>query len=470
MGAKGARGRRFERGLAPLAAEMNASTDFDRRLLEVDVMGSIAHAKMLASCGIIPSDDAEAIRVGLLEVMEEFKSGARSFDKKLEDVHMNVEARLIEKIGDAGRRLHTARSRNDQVSTDMRMYARRASFAVQGFLDMISSALVDVAEANLDLVMPGYTHLQRAQPIRVAHHLLAYVAMFDRDRTRLFDATARANECPLGAGALAATPFAIDREQTAAELGFFAGPTRNSLDAAGDRDFAIELVSALALCQVHLSRLGEELVLWLSQEFRFASLSEDYCSGSSIMPQKVNPDLAELIRGKAGRVVGDWVSLVTTVKGLPLAYNKDLQETQEPLYDAVDTVTNSLRIAEGMIRSLTFDGERLRAAVKDGYLVATEVADYLVDKGMAFREAHDISGALVRTAMKQGVELSALTMEQFKSESELFGDDIFAWLDIDAAVDRRNVVGGPAREQITQEITRIRGEIEDRWPDGSEDE
>jgi len=461
MGAKGARGRRFERGLAPLAAEVNASTGFDYRLLHHDVAGSIAHARMLARCNIIPTEDAEAIAAGLLAVRDQLESGAVPFDKALEDVHMNVEARLIERIGDAGRRLHTARSRNDQVSTDMRLYARASAEHIEGLLDLVCEALITVAEANLDLVMPGYTHLQRAQPVRVAHHLLAYVAMFDRDRTRVRDARVRMNECPLGAGALAATPFAIDRDAVASELGF-AGVTRNSMDASGDRDFAIELVAALALCQVHLSRLGEELVLWLSQEFRFARLSEDYCSGSSIMPQKVNPDLAELIRGKSGRVVGDWVSLVTTVKGLPLAYNKDLQETQEPLYDAVETVDACLRIAAGMVSNLQFDADRLRTAVGEGYLVATEVADYLVNNGMAFRQAHDIAGALVRAAMKRGVELVALKLEDFTAESELFTPDIFDWLDVDAAVDRRDVTGGPARRQVQGEIDRIRAELGNR--------
>jgi argininosuccinate lyase len=306
--------------------------------------------------------------------------------------------------------------------------------------------------------MPGYTHLQRAQPVRVAHHMLAYCAMLERDRGRIADAARRANVSPLGAGALAATTFPIDREWVAAELGFD-GVTRNSLDASGDRDFALELVSALAICQVHLSRLGEEICLWLSQEFRFARLSEAYCSGSSLMPQKVNPDLAELIRGKAGRVMGDWVTLMTVIKGLPLAYNKDLQETQEPLYDAVETLHASLRVAAGMVDALELDPVRLRRAVDEGYLVATELADYLVSKGVAFRDAHDHAGALVRAAIERGVELAALPLEVMQAEHAGFADDVYQWLDVATAVDRRDVIGGPARNRVADEIARLEAEL-----------
>jgi argininosuccinate lyase len=460
-GAKGARGRRFESGLAPDAAEMNASIGFDWRLLEHDVAGSIAHARMLGAQGIIPGDDVAAIVAGLAEVKADLQAGRTTLDPKLEDIHMNVEALLIAKIGDAGRRLHTARSRNDQVALDLKLYARAGAARIVAAIDELRGALADVAARTIDVFMPGYTHLQRAQPVRVAHHLLAYAAMLERDRGRVVDAAARAGASPLGSGALAATTFPIDRAAVAAELGFPA-VTDNSLDAVGDRDFAIELVGALALCQVHLSRLGEELVLWLSQEFRFVALSEAYCSGSSLMPQKVNPDLAELIRGKSGRVVGAWVSLMTVVKGLPLAYNKDLQETQEPLYDAVETVEGSLRIAAGMIRNLSFDTGRLARAVSEGHLVATEVADYLVAKGTPFRTAHDVAGALVRAAIAAGVELAALPLERFRAESEVFGDDIYDWLDVARAVDRRDVVGGPARARVEQQIAKIREERRQR--------
>lgn len=457
-GARGARGRRFESGLAKDAAEVNASVAFDQRLLAHDVQGSTAHARMLARQGIISAHDAEEIARGLADVQASFERGEAAWDPALEDVHMNVEARLTDAIGDAGRRLHTARSRNDQVATDMRLYARARSRELIERIDALRLSLLDLAERHIDTFMPGYTHLQRAQPIRVAHHLLAYDAMLTRDRGRIQDAARRAGECPLGSGALAATTFPIDREFVAHELGF-EGVTRNSLDAVGDRDFAVELIAAIALCQVHLSRLGEELVLWLSQEFRFARLSEAYCSGSSIMPQKMNPDLAELIRAKAGRVIGHWVSLMTVLKGLPLAYNKDLQESQEPLYDAVETLDASLRVARGMIENLEFDTETLRLAVNQGYLVATEVADYLVSRGLPFRQAHDIAGALVRQAMAARVELPALSLAEFQAESPLFADDIYEWLDVARAVDRRDVIGGPARARIVSEITRIRSEL-----------
>lgn len=456
--AKGARGGRFRTGLAPDAAEVNASIGFDWRLLPDDVRGSIAHARMLARQGIITVEDAELIASGLAEVAAEIASGEVELSQALEDIHMNVEARLTEKVGDAGRRLHTARSRNDQVATDLRLYVRRAAAELIGLIDALRRALVTQAERHLDTFMPGYTHLQRAQPVRVAHHMLAYCAMLERDRGRIADAAKRANVSPLGAGALAATTFPIDREWVAAELGFD-GVTRNSLDASGDRDFALELVGALAICQVHLSRLGEEICLWLSQEFRFARLSEAYCSGSSLMPQKVNPDLAELIRGKAGRVMGDWVTLMTVIKGLPLAYNKDLQETQEPLYDAVETLHASLRVAAGMVEALEFDAVRLRRAVDEGYLVATELADYLVSKGAAFRDAHDHAGALVRAAIERGVELASLPLEIMQAEHAGFADDVYDWLDVATAVDRRDVIGGPARTRVAGEIARLKTEL-----------
>ncbi|ACY17995.1 argininosuccinate lyase [Haliangium ochraceum] len=459
--AKGARGRRFAGSLAPDATEVNASVGFDWRLLPHDVAGSLAHARMLAKQGIISADDLARIEAGIQRAAERLQSGEVPWDPALEDVHMNVEARLIEEVGEPGRRLHTARSRNDQVATDLRLYARAQAAVLIERIDELRRALADKAACYLDVFMPGYTHLQRAQPVRLAHHLLAYDAMLRRDRGRIEDASARAGECPLGAGALAATTFPIDREATARELGF-TGVTRNSLDAVGDRDFAVELVAAIALCQVHLSRLGEEIVLWLSQEFGFARLDESYCSGSSIMPQKMNPDLAELIRGKTGRVVGHWVSLVTVLKGLPLAYNKDLQESQEPLFDAVETLDASLRVARGMIDNLVFDEQRLARAVTQGFLLATEVADYLVTKGMSFREGHHIAGALVRTALERQVGLEALPLEVFRGESELFEDDIFSWLEVGRAVDRRDVVGGPARSQIEAELVRIRAELETR--------
>jgi argininosuccinate lyase len=457
-GPKGARGRRFEGALDETAARMNASVAFDRRLLPHDVAGSIAHAEMLAARGIITAADAKAIVEGLRRVEQKLASGELAWDAALEDVHMNVEARLIDDIGDAGRRLHTGRSRNDQVATDLRLYARAAVGRLVAAIDELRRALVAQARAHLDTLLPGYTHLQRAQPVRLAHLLLAYDAMLVRDRGRLVDAAKRANISPLGSGALAGTTLPIDREHVAKALGFD-GVSTSSLDAVGDRDFAIEIVAACALAQIHLSRLGEELVLWTSSEFGFAKIGEAYCSGSSLMPQKMNPDLAELVRGKAGRVVGAWVTLVTIVKGLPLAYNKDLQETQEPLYDAVETLEASLTVARGMIAATTFDVRAMRDAVDKGYLVATEIADYLVTKGVAFREAHDIAGHLVRVASDRGVELAALTLDELRSAHAAFDTDLADWLDPIRAVDRRDLPGGPARTRVVSEIQRIEAEL-----------
>jgi argininosuccinate lyase len=457
-GPKGARGRRFEGALDPVAAAVNASVAFDHRLLAHDVAGSIAHAEMLAARGLISAGDARAITDGLRRVEAKLASGELAWDEALEDVHMNVEARLIDEIGDAGRRLHTGRSRNDQVATDLRRYALASAEHLIDAIDDARRALLAQARAHVDTLMPGYTHLQRAQPVRLAHHLLAYDAMLERDRGRVADAAHRADASPLGSGALAATPLPIDRGHTARALGF-SEVTRNSLDAVGDRDFALELVAACAVIQLHLSRLGEELVLWTTQEFGFAQIGEAYCSGSSLMPQKKNPDLAELVRAKAGRVVGAWVTLATVVKGLPLAYNKDLQETQEPLYDAVETALACLQIARGMIATTTFDAARMRAAIDAGHLVATELADYLVTKGVAFREAHDVAGHLVRVAIERGVELGALPLDVLREAHPAFAEDVAGWLDPARAVDRRDVAGGPARVQVLAEIDRIAREL-----------
>ncbi len=436
-----ARGRRFEEGMAPSAVELNASVGFDWRLLPHDVAGSIAHARMLARQGILPPADADRIIAGLREVEQDLREGRIALDPELEDIHMNVEARLTERIGDAGARLHTARSRNDQVATDLRLYALASAGRLIGYIDDLQRALLEQARKHVDTLAPGYTHLQRAQPVRLAHHLLAYVQMLERDRGRVIDAAKRADESPLGSGALAATSFPIDRAGTAKDLGF-GGVTRNSLDAVGDRDFAIELVAAAALAQSHLSRLGEEIVLWASAEFGFVRLPEAFSSGSSIMPQKKNPDIAELVRAKSGRVAGDLVALLTVVKGLPLAYNKDLQETQEPLYDAVETLAASLRVMAGLVRALEFDAARLARAIGEGHLVATELADYLAAKGVPFRRAHDAAGALVRVAVERGVELGALPLADLQREAPEVGDDVYAWLD-------------PARAQVVAELERL---------------
>ncbi len=430
---------------------MNASIGFDWRLLPHDVAGSIAHARMLARQGILSAADADRIISGLREVEKDLLQATAALDPDLEDIHMNVEARLTERIGDAGGRLHTARSRNDQVATDLRLYTLASCGRIIAQIDDLQRALLAKAREHVDTLAPGYTHLQRAQPIRLAHHFMAYVNMLERDRGRTIDAARRADESPLGSGALAATTFPIDRAGAARDLGF-GGITRNSMDAVGDRDFAIELTAAAALCQTHLSRLGEELVLWSTAEFAFVALPQGFCSGSSIMPQKQNADIAELVRGKSGRVIGDLVALLTIVKGLPLAYNKDLQETQEPLYDAVETLSLSLRACAGMVGGLVFDVERLKAAVSVGHLVATELADYLAAKGVPFRRAHDVAGALVRKAIERGVELAALPLAELQAEAPDFADDVYGWLDPLRAVDRRDVPGGPARAQILAEI------------------
>ncbi len=456
---KGARGRRFATKLAPQAAQMNASIDFDYRLLAHDVKGSIAHARMLAKQGILSKREAEAIEKGLHAVAAELVADPSLLDDDLEDIHMNVEARLSQKYGKVGQRLHTARSRNDQVATDLRLYAMEACEHQLALLRSLRFAIVHKASQHVADVMPGYTHLQRAQPITIAHHLLAYDAMFSRDAQRIRDAMRRVAVSPLGSGALAATTIAIDREFVAKDLGFV-GVSTNSMDAVSDRDFAVELVGAFAIAQMHLSRLGEEIVLWMSHEFGFATLPEEYCSGSSLMAQKVNPDLAELIRAKTGRMIGDWVTLMTVLKGLPLAYNKDLQETQEPLYDATQTLQSSLEVAAGMMQSLQFHPAVLKEATENGYLNATELVDFLVDKGMPFREAHDIAGAIVRLAIRKNKKLSELDLHEYRKESELFNESIYQWLDIQTAVNKRDVIGGPSQARVASQIEKILKELE----------
>jgi argininosuccinate lyase len=454
----GARSKRFGQEMDPEAQRLNASIDFDRRLLEHDAAGSIAHARMLAAQGIIPAEDAEQIVQGILAVKEDLETGRVAFDPALEDIHMNVEARLIERIGDAGRRLHTGRSRNDQVALDLRLYARAAAVDLVQLVDQLRLVLCDQAERYLDVFMPGYTHLQRAQPVPVAHHLMAYEAMLARDRARLAEAGARAGESPLGSGALAATTQPIDREAVAAALGFPA-VTRNSLDAVGGRAIAGARVGGGARCPGPRARRGGEGVGWGSHEFGFVHLSEAYCSGSSLMPQKVNPDVAELVRGKTGRIIGDWVAMMTTLKGLPLSYNKDLQETQEPLYDAVETLGSCLRVTTGMVATMEIDRAAVTAAVRRGHLLATEVADYLVGVGVPFRQAHDIVGGLVRLAEGRGVELPGLSLEDFKAAHPVFGRDLYEWLDVARAVNRRDLVGGPAQDRVAGEILRVRVEL-----------
>jgi argininosuccinate lyase len=454
-------GGRFAEEPSALAAAFSASVDVDKRLWSQDIRGSIAHARMLGARGILSAADVERIIAGLTELATEIESDKLQWDAAREDVHMNIEATLTERIGDAGARLHTGRSRNDQVATDMRLFTREACARTSLLIDELLCVLVRRAESTISVLMPGYTHLQRAQPVRLAHHLLAWCEMLDRDRGRLQDAARRMNVSPLGAGALAGTTFPLDREMTANELGFDS-ISRNSLDAVGDRDFLVEAVGALANCAIHLSRIAEELVLWSTQEFGFVQMSDAYTTGSSMMPQKKNPDMAELVRGKSGRVVGDLVSLMVMLKGLPLAYNRDMQEDKPPVFDAFDTVDGCLQVLAGSIASARFDARRMRRALGEGFVDATELADYLAMKGVPFRHAHHVAGRLVRQAMMRGVTLSELTLPELQAEHESFAADVYQALDPETAVERRNLPGGPARSMVLAELHVLRARLAER--------
>lgn len=454
-------GGRFDKELDKEAAEFSASVQVDRRLASQDIRGSIAHARMLGRQGILSQEDTERIIQGLEELDEKVKRGQIQWDPAKEDVHMNLESALIDRIGEAGGRLHTGRSRNDQVVTDMRLWTREACEQSARRIERLLAVIVTRAGQNVDVLLPGYTHLQRAQPVRLAHHLLAWCEMLERDRARLLDAKKRMNLSPLGSGALAATTFALDREATAAELDFD-GVTHNSLDAVGDRDFLLEAVAALSICAVHLSRIAEELVLWSSQEFGFVQMSDAFTTGSSMMPQKKNPDMAELVRGKCGRVVGDLVALMVLLKGLPLSYNRDLQEDKPPVFDAFDTVDASLAVLAGSIATARFQEKRMREALQEGFLDATEMADYLVTRGVSFRQAHHIVGRLVRQALERGKSLSELSLEELQTEHVAFSQDVYRALDPETAVERRALVGGPARAKVQTELLALRQRLE-RW-------
>lgn len=463
---KKAWGGRFDEETDELALRFSESVSFDARLAPEDIEGSIAHAKMLAAQGVISGADADKIIRGLEEIRDEIAEGAFAWDTSKEDVHMNIESRLTQKVGEVGGKLHTGRSRNDQVATDMRLWCRRACRDTASRIDALVGVMLDCAEGHLDVLMPGYTHLQRAQPVRLSHHILAWAEMLERDHGRLLDAARRMNECPLGSGALAGTTFPLDREATAAELGFDR-PTRNSLDAVSDRDFLVESLAALANCAVHLSRFGEELVLWSSQEFGFVTMSDAFTTGSSIMPQKKNPDMAELVRGKSARVIGDLVTMLVLLKGLPLAYNRDMQEDKPPVFDAFDTVNDCLDVLAGALESATFHEDAMRAALKDGFLDATEVADYLAAKGIPFREAHHVAGRLVAKAHGAGCTLSELRLDDFKGEHEGIAEDIFDALDMDRAVERRDLIGGPALERVKAALESARVRLTGRRTVGS---
>lgn len=438
----------------PLLVRFNASVHFDRRLYKHDVRGSQAHARMLAAQGIIPKADARAIVQGLAEVEAEIDRGEMVWRPELEDIHTHVERSLQKKVGPAAGRLHTGRSRNDQVATDVRLYLTQEAIPrVDQAIAGVMKALVQKARAHEGALLPGYTHMQRAQPMLLAHHLLAYVEMFARDRGRLADARERADECPLGSGALAATPFPIDRERVAKDLGF-ARVTRNSMDATSARDALLETMSACAIALTNMSRLAEELVMWSTTEFQFVELDDAYCTGSSIMPQKRNPDACELARGKVGRVLGDLVGLFTTVKGLPLAYNKDLQEDKEPLFDAIETCVDTFDVMAGVVGTMRVRTDRMLSAVGDGFLLATDVADWLVEKGLPFREAHHVVGAIVKLCLDSGKRLQDLTVAELVKVHPVFNDEVKQRLDPRESLRRRDVIGGPAPARVAQELSR----------------
>lgn len=438
-----------------------SSIAFDARMAEQDIQGSIAHARMLAARGILSEADGAAIIDGLNAIRDDLGSGQWAVDPQAEDIHMSIESELTRRIGEAGKRLHTGRSRNDQVALDLRLYLRSAGKSIQARLADFCDVLLDLAEQHLETIMPGYTHLQRAQPITLAHHLGAYVEMLLRDLGRLRDWADRADECPLGAGALAATTYPLDRVGVAAELGF-TRLTRNSLDAVSDRDFVIELAAALAILMMHLSRLCEEVILWSSQEFAFIELDDAFSTGSSIMPQKKNPDVAELTRGKTGRVYGDLLALLTVMKGLPLAYNKDLQEDKEAIFDAVDTVQLCLPALQGMMRTAQIKENVMRHAAAGGFTNATDLADYLVGKGLPFRDAHAVSGRMVRACLDRGQSLADLTVDEMRVFSPLIESDVFDAIGLEQCVARRQISGGPAPAAMRQALTEARRELDEK--------
>jgi len=444
-------GGRFTEGTAASVEAFTASIQYDSRLYKYDIAGSRAHAAMLAGQGILSAEELELIDAGLAEIGREIEAGTFSFKPELEDIHMNIEKALVDRIGSAGAKLHSARSRNDQIALDFKMYLRDECTRLIELLDNINRALVVLARKYLGKTMPGYTHLQRAQPVQIAHHMLAYYEMFARDRSRMADCRKRMNLSPLGSAALAGTGLPIDREQVAEALDFD-GVTANSMDSAGDRDFAIEFTGNCAMIQLHLSRLSEELVLWSSQEFSFVDISDKFCTGSSIMPQKKNPDIPELIRGKSGRVVGSLMALLVLVKGLPLTYNRDLQEDKEPVFDAVDTVSSSLSIMAELLADLSFNTERMERATGTGFITATDLADYLVLKDVPFREAHGVVGRAVAFCLTKGCELEDLSLQELSRFSEAIGEDVFEVLSVEGSVNSRISTGGTSLLRVEEAV------------------
>jgi len=449
---------RFAEGLDERVLRYTASVGFDRRLAEFDIAGSLAHARMLAARGVISRQDLADIERGMAAIGEEIRSGRFEWAIEAEDVHLNIERRLTALVGEAGKRLHTARSRNDQVATDVRLYLRAAIDEVDAQARALQRALVELADAHAATVMPGFTHLQVAQPVTFGHHLMAYYEMLKRDRERFGDCRRRANRLPLGAAALAGTTYPIDRERVASELGFD-GVCANSLDAVSDRDFAIEFCAAAAILMVHLSRFSEELVLWMSPRFAFVRLPDRFCTGSSIMPQKKNPDVPELARGKSGRVIGHLMSLFTLMKAQPLAYNKDNQEDKEPLFDTVDTLVDTLAIFAALVPGIEVDAAAMRSAASEGFATATDLADYLVKKGMPFRDAHEAVARAVREADRTGVDLAGLPLPVLRQFAPQIGEDVFTVLTVEGSLASRNHPGGTAPEQVRAAVARARAEL-----------
>ncbi len=451
-------GGRFSGATDKLVEEFNASVSFDKRLALQDIRGSIAHATMLAEQEILAQDEADKIIGGLADIQREVEAGRFEWKSELEDVHMNIERALTERVGAVGGKLHTARSRNDQVATDFRLWLRDETEALQELFTRLRRVLTEEAEKHLGVIMPGYTHLQVAQPVLLSHHLMAYYEMFSRDEERLQDSLKRLNVSPLGAGALAGTGFPIDRERTAELLGFDR-PAANSLDAVSDRDFALEFLSAASMAMMHLSRLCEELILWSSQEFGFVALPDSHTTGSSIMPQKKNPDVCELVRGKTGRVYGSLMALLTMMKGLPLAYNKDMQEDKEGVFDAADTLRACLTLMTDMLPKMTVHETRTRHAAGRAYSNATDLADYLAKKGLPFREAHEVVGRLVALGLSEGKDLQDLGLERMQEVSSLIEEDVYAALNLEAVVDAHTSYGGTARVQVEGQIAKARGAL-----------
>lgn len=445
---------RFSKEASSSADEFNASIGFDRRLYREDIQGSIAHARMLGKQGIISEEESDLIVKTLGDILRDIEDGKVEFTVEAEDIHMNIETILTERIGDTGKKLHTARSRNDQIAVDIRLYLKKETAAVDGLLEDLLAALEKLAKEHTDTVMPGYTHLQRAQPVTLAYHLLAYYQMFSRDRERLADCLCRIDRLPLGSGALAGTTYDTDRDFLAEELGF-ASVLPNAMDAVADRDFAIEFISCCSIIMMHLSRFCEELILWSSVEFSFVEIDDAFSTGSSIMPQKKNPDMSELIRGKSGRVYGDLMSLLTICKGLPLAYNKDLQEDKIPVFDAADTVKASVSIFTEMILTMKVKAENMEKAAKYGYMNATDAADYLVSKGIPFRDCHEIIGRMVLYCINKGIALDELTMDEFKSFSPEFSEDIYDKISVRSCIKAKKSKGSTSFESVKAQLAEI---------------